>query len=88
MSEQKTQHIAPDPDGWIEVDSSNVAAVSFNFFTGVLHIKFHDGSVYAYEGFTVDAWLAFARAESKGKFVAQHIRNKYPTHKITDGKAK
>jgi len=55
--------------------SSNIAEAGYDFASSTLEIKFHNGSVYRYNPITVQEWNAFSRADSKGKYFAQNIRN-------------
>jgi len=56
------------------VASSNIQAVGFE--NGELMIRFANGRTYRYTGPKVaEHHEAFMKAESKGRYFAQHIRN-------------
>lgn len=59
------------------VTSSNLAAVGYNPFAGVLTIAFHGDRVYEYFRVPLGVYLGLLNAESHGKFFHAHIRNHY-----------
>lgn len=79
-------------------DSSQIHAYSHCPETNCLHLQFKrtvegkkvGGSIYRYDNFTGDDMAAFLRAESKGAFLGQHIKDakhddgsvKYPHTKL------
>jgi hypothetical protein len=50
--------------------------------SGNLVIKFKNGGVYRYKDVDFDTYSGFAEAESKGKYLAKNIKNKFVTEKI------
>lgn len=60
------------------VASSNIKAVGFE--NGEMRIEFMNGSTYAYTGPRVEEhYQAIMKAESAGKYLAQHIRTDLST---------
>jgi len=68
--------------GRIPVDSSNLASVGYNMWSGVLEIEFHGGRVYEYYGVPFDIYWGLMNAESHGKFFHAHIRNSFRYRRI------
>lgn len=62
------------------VNSSNVRSVGYA--NGVLEVEFHGGGIYPYVGVPESVFDAFMTSSSKGQFVHQHVKNRYPTNKI------
>lgn len=56
------------------VESSNVAWIRWESDNFELTIGFNNGSIYAYSGVSEDIAEDFARADSKGSWVAQRLR--------------
>lgn len=50
--------------------------------SGNLIIKFNNGGVYRYKDVDFETYIGFADAESKGKYLAKNIKNKFVTEKI------
>jgi hypothetical protein len=64
------------------VQSSNLAAVSYNLFAGVLTIAFHGNRIYQYFGVPPGIYLGLMQAESHGKYFHCHIRNAYRFRRV------
>ena len=64
------------------VSSSNVSAIGYDAATCGLFVRFTNGSLYRYEGVTAATYRSFLDAPSKGQFVWQHIRDRYPYKRI------
>lgn len=62
------------------VSSSNVRSVGYA--NGVLEVEFRSGGVYQYVGVPESVFDAFMTSSSKGQFVHQHLKNRYPTIRI------
>ena len=60
--------------------SSNIAEMGYDEEIKTLEIKFHNGSIYRYWPITPSGWELLCRAESKGKYFIQHIRNNDQVH--------
>jgi lysyl-tRNA synthetase class 2 len=48
-----------------------------------LVVRFTDGDEYAYVGVPGEVHRSFAGADSKGRFFAREIRDRYPYNKLT-----
>lgn len=59
---------------YIDVQSSNVAAVGYDTAFSRLWVKFDSGAVYKYERVPSYVYLDFLRAPSKGVFLWEVIR--------------
>jgi hypothetical protein len=67
---------------WQKVISSNLDQVGYNAEKLELHIKFRSGTEYIYRAVPVTVFDGLMNAPSKGKFHAQHIKNKFKFTKI------
>lgn len=63
--------------------SSNVAAYTYDHATGAMDVTFRSGGTYRYAGISPSTFSAFEAAKSKGGFVAERLRGKHPTKKLT-----
>ena len=52
-----------------------------------LRLKFRSGEVYDYSAVPERIYQALLAAESKGRYFNQHIRDAYPTQRLTTGSA-
>lgn len=68
---------------WIEVESSNIAAIAYIKEGKQLMVQFNNGAVYAYSDVPEDVYQEFQDATSKGRFFAEHIKDKYETEKVS-----
>lgn len=59
----------------VPVVSSNIASAGYD--SGTLSIEFLNGSVWDYPNVPAEIFTDFMASESKGKYFASHIRNKY-----------
>jgi hypothetical protein len=62
------------------VTSSNVSAIGYQ--DGVLEVHFRNGYVYQYLNTSQSLFNEFYAAPSKGQFVHQRLKDKYPTRRI------
>ncbi|WP_376789330.1 KTSC domain-containing protein [Thermoflexus sp.] len=65
------------PAGWIGVDSSMISAVRYDAERGILEVAFNKG-VYLYFGVPQEIFEELLRADSKGRYMRQHIIDRYP----------
>jgi hypothetical protein len=63
-------------------ESSNVSAIKFNDKTRELDVRFKDGSEYQYSGVQPNVGNGMPFAASKGKYVWQVLRDKYPYKRV------
>jgi hypothetical protein len=68
--------------GRIPVDSSNLASVGYNPWTGVLEIEFHGGRVYQYFGVPFAIYAGLMAAESHGSFFHAYLRSSFQYRRI------
>ncbi|MGE0539179.1 MAG: KTSC domain-containing protein [Dehalococcoidia bacterium] len=66
----------------IPVSSSNVAAIGYDDATELLQVRFHNGSLYAYSGVPSSVFQRFLSAPSKGSFVHEELKDRYPYRRI------
>jgi hypothetical protein len=59
----------------ISVDSEAVSAIGYE--NGTLSIAWRNGKTYTYQGVPVATYQGLMAAESKGKFIAAHIRKQH-----------
>jgi hypothetical protein len=66
---------------WVNVRSSNVKSIQYDFVTKTLHVEFKDkaggGRVYAYWNVPQFTAKAMFNSPSMGKFVWKRLRGKY-----------
>ena len=67
---------------WIEVQSSNLAALAYVPNRYELYIAFLDGLVYKYDGVPKEEYYGLVRAESHGEYFVDNIRLVYPYERI------
>lgn len=60
----------------IPVDSAAVSAIGYQ--GGVLGLKWNSGKTSYHPGVPESVYLGLMQAESKGRFIAQHIRKQFP----------
>lgn len=65
-----------------KVASSNIHSVGYDSDKRKLEVKFRSKSIYQYDDVPEKVYRRFLSAESKGKFLNKHIKNKYPYTKI------
>ncbi len=68
---------------WIEVESNNIAAIRYIPEGRELSVQFNNGSVYAYSGVPADVFEDFKAADSKGKFLNEHIKGVYDYKRVS-----
>jgi hypothetical protein len=59
---------------WRALRSSNVHSAKHDPETNTLHVKFHDGAIYEYEGVPASVHQGLMNAPSAGSFLHQHIK--------------
>jgi hypothetical protein len=65
------------------VDSTNIEAIGYDSSAQELHVRFlKSGLTYVYYG--VEEWVfqEFLRADSKGRYFASQIRDRYSSSKL------
>ncbi len=66
----------------IPVSSTNVASIGYDVDTQVLEVEFVNGGVYQYMNVPQEAFDEFQSASSKGTYLAQNIKNRYPYTRV------
>lgn len=66
-----------------KVYSTSVKSVGYTARSKTLGIRFDDGSLYHYSGVPRSAYEKLLKAESKGRFVSENIRDRYTFKEIT-----
>ena len=66
------------------VESSAIASMGYDLGSETLELEFRSGSVYDYLGVPPKVYRSLKSAPSKGRFIAQHIRGRYPTQRRGD----
>ena len=61
----------------IDIDSTCIASLAYNYATGAMAVTFTDGSVYPYPPVSMLNFLAFINAKSKGSFFNTYVRGKW-----------
>lgn len=60
-------------------ESSNIEGYGYDYKKKILWVAFQNNRVYKYEDVPETIFEGLSNAESKGKYVASNIRNKYKT---------
>ena len=66
----------------IPVDSSNISSIGFDENSNTLEVEFHSGAVYQYFDVPLIIYQVMMEADSKGKYLAQHIKGNYRFVKV------
>ena len=66
----------------LPVRSSNIRAIGFDPETRTLEVEFHNGGVYQYSGVPESIYQGLVRAASKGSYLHNHIKGKYPFRQV------
>lgn len=65
------------------VESSAIRSVGYDDALALLEIEFTSGDVYRYHAVAPSVHRALMDAESKGRFFVSHIRDVYPTKRVS-----
>lgn len=71
------------PIDWIEVESSNIAAIAYVKEEEEMLVQFNNSRVYSYSDVTVEVFESFKAADSKGKYFNEHIKGVYDYQRIS-----
>jgi lysyl-tRNA synthetase class 2 len=66
-----------------QVASTNIRSIGFAEASGTLEIEFHGGGVYQYLNVPEMVYAALMNAPSKGRYLNDHIKNRYQCRKIS-----
>jgi hypothetical protein len=64
------------------VRSSNIQSIGYDSDAKILEVEFHGGGIYKYSNVPETIFQGFMRAHSKGTYLHDRIRDKYPCKKI------
>jgi len=64
------------------VKSSRIASVGYDSRSSTLEVRFHNRSIYQYQGVPERIFRVFLTVVSKGRFYDGVIKGKYPEKKI------
>lgn len=64
-------------------NSKQIAAIGYDSAAKILQVQFHSGGVYQYEDVPADMADAFAKSDSKGRFLSTHIKDRHPYRKVS-----
>ena len=62
---------------WVSVDSGLFSATLYREDARQLYLRFRDGRVYRYVDCPGSVYKGFLKAESKGRYFGEHIRNRF-----------
>lgn len=69
-------------ENYTAFESSNISMISYEEELETLEVKFTNGSTYQYFDVSSRKWEDFKRAESKGKFLHEHIKGQHRFVKV------
>ncbi|MDQ3442939.1 MAG: KTSC domain-containing protein [Chloroflexota bacterium] len=64
------------------VESSMISSVGYDPIANVLEIEFNSGGVYQYGEVSEETYRELMHAESKGRYMLDHITDQYPYVRI------
>lgn len=64
------------------VRSSNIRSVGYDAASRMLELEFHSGGLYQYSGVPETIYQGFMRAASKGSYLHDHIKGRYPDRQV------
>lgn len=64
------------------VTSSSLRSIGYDARTRTLEVEFASGSVYRYAPVPGEVWAAFRRADSKGKYFQDFVRDNFETERV------
>jgi lysyl-tRNA synthetase class 2 len=68
----------------MEVQSKAISDISYDAERAKLFVRFNDGDRYVYVGVPGEVCRSFLDADSKGRFFAHEIRDRYPYNKLDE----
>ncbi len=66
----------------VAVKSSSVASAGYSAEGSTLELEYRNGSVYQYFAVPKNVFESLLAAESKGSFVSERIRGRYPYRRV------
>ncbi len=66
----------------VNLQSTSLNGAAYQDQSAVLDLEFRTGAIYRYLGVPAQVYKELLRAESKGRYFNQHIRNRFGYAKI------
>lgn len=66
----------------LPVDSTSLASIGYDAATATLEVEFRHGGVYRYFLVPASVYRALIDAESKGRFLNEAIKERYPYERV------
>ncbi|HEX5377803.1 MAG TPA: KTSC domain-containing protein [Phenylobacterium sp.] len=66
----------------MQVESDAISEIDYDAERSKLFVRFHDGDRYVYVGVPDEVHRSFVDADSKGRFFAYEIRDRFPFNKL------
>lgn len=66
----------------VAVSSSNIASIGYDPDSQTLEVEFHSGGVYQYFQVPTSIHDDFLNASSKGQYLSQNIKNRFPYNQV------
>ena len=67
---------------WVPLESSVFTSAAYRAGARQLYLRFHEGNIYRYFECPRSVYRALLAAESKGRYFAQNIRNRFCFERI------
>jgi hypothetical protein len=67
----------------MQVESTAISAIRYDEERAKLFVRFNDGDEYVYVGVPGEVHRSFVEADSKGRFFAYEIRDRYPYNRVS-----
>ena len=66
----------------MQVESTAISDIRYDERAAKLFVRFNDGDEYVYVGVPGEVHRSFVKADSKGRFFAFEIRDRYPYNRL------
>ncbi|HRD27498.1 MAG TPA: KTSC domain-containing protein [Caulobacter sp.] len=66
----------------MRVESAAISDIRYDDDRGKLFVRFVDGDEYVYVGVPGEVHRSFVEADSKGRFFAEQIRDRFPYNRL------
>ncbi len=77
VAEIFTERLESRPGPWLEVVSTRVSRIRYDFGLRQIHVIFRDGTPWVYDQVPYAIWTRFQRTASYGRFI-NRVLNAYP----------
>ena len=67
---------------WVPLESSVFTAIAYRVGAQQLDLRFQEGKVYRYFACPRSVYIELLAAESKGRYFAQHVRNRFRCEQV------